>query len=155
MTAEERDKTALENVIDLSFPRFYRFFASHSVASNEGKVLVCKEQSMIIGFAKLIDFRVAQRKYGCILWLAVHPYYRRSGVASALVEAGVVYLKKHGSEAVFASVQRRNRASLATFDKVSFIRRGFFDLWRLFGFRVFQFYGSIWYAPGEVVLMRT
>jgi hypothetical protein len=31
---------------------------------------------------------------------------------------------------------------------------GFLGLWRLFGWRVFQFYREIWFAPGEIVLMR-
>lgn len=151
--AESADGTALKAIVDLSFPRFFRFFALHSVNSEDGKVLVAEEDGVVVGFAKLIDFFVAGEKFGCILWLAVHPDHRREGVASALVEAGFNGLKRDGAGAVFASVQRRNKASLATFAKQKFRRVGFVGLWRLFGWRVFSFYSDIWYAPGEVVLV--
>jgi ribosomal protein S18 acetylase RimI-like enzyme len=147
------DSTKLKEIIDLSFPMFFRFFASHSLESEEGKVLVCESQGAVAGFAKLIDFNVGGSKYGCILWLAVHPEHRRKGIAADLVKAGAENLNQNGAGAVFASVQRRNKASLATFDKDGFKRMVFLDLWRLFSFRVISFYREIWYAPSEVVLM--
>ena len=150
--ASSRDRVILREIIGLSFPRFFRFFADHSVNSDEGKVLVGEKHSAVVGFAKLINFCVADVKYGCILWLAVHPNHRREGIASALVQAGVEDLKRDGVEAVFASVQRRNKPSLATFDREEFERMGFMGLWRLFDWRIFRFYSDIWYAPGEVVL---
>lgn len=152
--AKPSDCAKLKEIIDLSFPRFFRFFASHSLDSEEGKALVSESQSTIVGFAKLIEFHVGSGKYGCILWLAVHPQHRRKGIASDLVEAGTENLKHDGAKAVFASVQRRNKASLATFSKEGFERMGFLGLWRLFSFRVFSFYREIWYAPGEIVLIH-
>jgi ribosomal protein S18 acetylase RimI-like enzyme len=153
--AASEDNAKLKTIIDLSFPRFFRYFATHSITSEEGKVLVAEEQGNIAGFAKLIDFHVAERKYGCILWLAVHPNHRRKGVASNLIEAGVENLKRDGAEAFFASIQRRNKASLATFDHEGFERMGLVGLGRLFGWHVFEFYGEIWYAPGEIVLIHS
>ena len=143
----------LKEIIDLSFPRFFRFFASHSLDSEEGKVLVCESQGVVMGFAKLIEFNIDNSKYGCILWLAVHSEYRRKGIASDLAKACTENLKQEGAEAVFVSVQRRNKASLATFGKDGFRRMGFLGLWRLFSFRVYSFYRDIWYALGEIVLM--
>ena len=148
------DGAILKEIIDLSFPRFFRFFATHSINSEEGKVLVGEEHTTIVGFAKLIDFCVADKKYGCVLWIAVHPNHRREGIASALVKASVEDLKRNGARAVFASVQRRNKASLATFAREDFGRMGVVGLWRLFGWRIFQFYGDIWFAPGEVMLLH-
>jgi ribosomal protein S18 acetylase RimI-like enzyme len=145
----------LKEVIDFSFPRFFRFFASNSVDSEEGRVLVCEFEGMVVGFAKFIDFVVAKHKYGCVLWLAINPKHRRRGIASALVNTGFERLKKDGAEAVFASVQRRNKASLATFHKAEFENVGFTHLWRIFSWRIFHFYTDIWYAPGEIVLMNS
>lgn len=153
--ASSCDSVVLREIIGLSFPRFFRFFANRSVDSEEGKVLVGEQHTAVVGFAKLINFCVADVKYGCILWLAVHPNHRRKGIASTLVQAGVEDLKRDGAETVFASVQRRNKASLATFDSEDFERMGFMGLWRLFGWRIFQFYSDIWYAPGEIVLMHS
>jgi ribosomal protein S18 acetylase RimI-like enzyme len=146
------DKPKLKEIIDLSFPRFFRFFATHSLNS-EGKVLVCEAQGAVVGFAKLTEFNVGDNKYGCILWLAAHPDFRRRGIASELVKAGTEYLKHNGAGVVFASVQRRNVASLAVFDREGFRRMGFLGLWRLFGWRIFEFYRKIWFAPGEIVLI--
>lgn len=152
--AEPHDKPVLKDIIDLSFPRFFRFFAVDSLKSEEGKVLVSDHEGVVVGFAKLVAFFIDKRKYGCILWLAVHPNQRRKGIASALVKAGFESLKRDGAEAVFASIQRRNTASLATFAREGFTTIGFVGLWQLFIWRIFQFYSDIWYAPGEIVLVR-
>jgi RimJ/RimL family protein N-acetyltransferase len=71
-----------------------------------------------------------------------------------MVEAGSEDLERGGAEKVFASVQRRNKASLGTFAKVGFVRVGTVGLWRIFDWRLMEFYGDIWYAPGEVVLIH-
>jgi ribosomal protein S18 acetylase RimI-like enzyme len=152
--AKSNEWPRLKEVIDLSFPRFFRYLANHSVLDLDAPVLVGDIESAIAGFVKLIDFNVGHAKYGCILWIAVHPTYRRRGIALALTTAGVGYLKEHGSGAVFASTQRGNKGALATLGKAGFERMGFLALWRLFGWRLFGFYSDIWYAPTEVVLMR-
>jgi N-acetylglutamate synthase-like GNAT family acetyltransferase len=150
---KQEDVNQIKRIIDLSFPRFFRFFARKSLDSEKGKVLVVEAQGTVFGFAKLIEFNVNRVKYGCILWLAVHPDHRRQGTASNLVKAGNENLMQSGVGAVFASVQRRNRSSLATFSKCAFVRIGFWGLWRLFKWRIFEFYREIWYAPSEIVLM--
>jgi ribosomal protein S18 acetylase RimI-like enzyme len=147
------DTDRVKQIIDLSFPRFFRLFATHSL-HEEGEVLVSETEGLVVGFAKLINFHVGGGKFGCILWLAVHPQFRRKGIASALVNAGTTRLKDDGARAVFASVQRRNAASLAVFSRQCFRKMGFLGLWRLFGWRAFKFYSDIWFAPGEIVLMH-
>ena len=148
------DASRLKEIAALSFSRFMKFFAIHSLFSDEGQVLVTEAQGTVVGFAKLIEFQVGPSKFGCILWLAVHPQFRRKGIASALVNAGTTRLKDDGANAVFASVQRRNVASIAVFSKQCFRKMGFLGLWRLFGWRAFKFYSDIWFAPGEVVLIH-
>ncbi len=146
------DARRLKQIIDMSFPRFFQFFATHSL-HEEGEVLVGETQGIVVGFAKLVEFNLGGGKFGCILWLAVHPQFRRKGIASALVNAGTTRLKDDGARAVFASVRRRNVASLAVFSRQCFRKMGFLGLWRLFSCRVFKFYSDIWFAPGEIVLM--
>ena len=153
-SAEQMDRVRLKEIVDLSFPRFFRFFAHHSLNSPEGETLVGEYDGERVGFTKLTDFYINKVKYGCILWLAVYPDYRRKGIASTLVQAGMENLKQEKAERVFASVQRRNKASLATFSKAGFERVGLRCLWRVFGLRIFDFYSGIWYAPGEVILMH-
>ncbi len=50
------DLTKIKQIIGLSFPRFFRFFASQSVDAEEGKVLVATVQGIVVGFVKLIEF---------------------------------------------------------------------------------------------------
>jgi ribosomal protein S18 acetylase RimI-like enzyme len=147
------DMERVKEIIDLSFPRFFRYFAWHSVSDLSEPVLVSEAESAIAGFAKLIEFTVDSGKYGCILWIAVQPKYRRRGIALNLTEAGVDKLKSNGVQAVFASTQWRNNGAKATLSKAGFRQVGFLGLRRIFGWRVFSFYSSIWYAPGEIVFM--
>jgi ribosomal protein S18 acetylase RimI-like enzyme len=149
------DRAKLKEIINLSFPRFFRFFANLSVNSEDRKVHVSETQSIISGFTKLIEFNVGEARYGCILWIAVHPSYRRRGIALNLTKDGVGTLKKDGAQAVFASTQRRNNAAKATLGKAGFRRMRFLGLWRVFGWRVFSFYREIWYAPSEIVFMKS
>ncbi len=151
MAPDDMDK--LKQIIDMSFPRFFRFFATPSL-HEEGEVLVSETQGIVVGFAKLIEFNLGGGKFGCIFWLAVHPQFRRKGIASALVNTGITHLKADGASAVFASVQRRNVVSRAVLSRQSFRKMGFLGLWKLFGWRVFKFYNDIWFAPGEIVLMH-
>jgi GNAT superfamily N-acetyltransferase len=148
------DNAQIKEIVDLSFPRFYRYFAWHSLSSPDEPVLVAVVNGASAGFAKLIEFTVGQMKCGCILWIAVHPLYRRKGIALLLTQASVDYLGHRGSRLVFASTQRRNRGAVVTLTRAGFGAVGFLGLWRLFGWRVLGFYGDIWFAPGEVVLMR-
>ena len=78
----------VKEIIDLSFPRFFRYFASYSVTSEDGKVLVTETKGEVSGFAKLIEFNVGTGKYGCILWIAVHPAHRRQRNRLKLDECG-------------------------------------------------------------------
>ena len=150
---EQNDLNQLKQIIDASFPIVYRFFATHSL-QEEGRVIVGETAGRIVGFAKLIDFYVGGKKYGCILWIAVHPNFRRKGIAAKLTISGIQRLKQGGSNAVFASTQRRNEAALSVLSLQGFRRMGFLALWQLFGWRVFKFYKDIWLAPGENVLMH-
>jgi ribosomal protein S18 acetylase RimI-like enzyme len=148
------DAGGLEEIVDMSFSWFLRFFALRSIRE-EVQVLVSETLGAeVVGFVKLIDVQVGSDKFGCILWVAVHPQFRQRGMATALVNAGFKCLKHAGAKAVFASVQRRNIASLAVFGRQGFRKMGFSELRRLFGWRVFQLYSDIMRAPGEVVLMR-
>jgi len=147
------DASRLEDIVDLSFSRFQRVFATRSL-HEKGQVLVSETRETLVGFTKLIKFEIDRRKFGCILWVAVDPQFRRKGIATTLINSGTVRLKTEGANAIFASVQRRNIASLSVFDRQGFRKMGFVELWRLFSWRIFEFYGDIWHAPGEIVLMH-
>jgi GNAT superfamily N-acetyltransferase len=143
----------LKEIINSSFPRFYRHFSNRSVNSHSGAVLVSEMGGEIAGFARLVEFCVGGRRFGLVLWLAVHPGFRRRGVAAGLVGAGVDWLVGRGAVAVFGSAGHGNVGSIGSFLGVGFRRVGFRGLLGFFGWRVFVFYVRIWFVPGEVVLL--
>ncbi len=148
------DAGRLREIVALSFSRFMGFFAVRSLFSDEGETLVGEARGVVVGFVKLIEFELVGVRYGCILWIAVHPSFRRRGIAFALTAEGIRRLKQRDAKAIFASTQRRKTGALIVLGQSGFRRVGFIELWRLFGGRVFEFYRDIWLAPGEVVLIQ-
>ena len=148
------DEGNLKEIVALSFSKLMGFFALHSLLSEEGQVLVGVNQGTISAFAKIIKFKIGGVKYGCLLWLAVHPSFRKRGYALALTNAATFQLKPDGAMIVFASTQRKNQAALATLRKAGFEQKGFLSLWRIFRWQALRLYKDIWLAPGEVVLMH-
>ncbi|MCW3999188.1 MAG: GNAT family N-acetyltransferase [Candidatus Bathyarchaeota archaeon] len=144
----------IKQIIDHSFPWYYRYFAWRSVSEPQAPVLTAQTNGETAGFAKLTAFKIRQNSYGCILWIAVHPKHRRRGVGENLAEAAAEWFRQQGAAAIFASTQQGNHAAQATLGKAGFVRVGFWGLWRLFGWGVFWFYVAIWFVPGEVVFLR-
>jgi ribosomal protein S18 acetylase RimI-like enzyme len=151
--ALKEDSAWIKEVIDVSFPRFYRYFAWHSVQDLSEPTLIHEVNGEVAGFAKLIHFEVNGLKYGCILWIAVHPRFRHRCIASALTQASLRRFRAGGVRSVFASTQRGNVGALSTLGYSGVVQLGFLGLYRFFGWRVFGFFRSIWFAPFEVVLM--
>jgi [ribosomal protein S18]-alanine N-acetyltransferase len=151
----QADQTQLEEIVDKSFNNYLNYYARHSLTS-KGHMLVCQtDAGQIAGYVKLTWFSIKNQKYGCILFVAVHPNFRRMGLASSLIEAGIEYLKSNGAQLVFASIDHNNKASLATFGHKEFKRMAFSDVWQLFGWRTLKFYLKIVYIIGEAVVMHS
>ena len=148
------DEGNLRGIVALSFSKLMGFFAVQSLLTEKGQVLVADIQGSAIAFAKLIEFQISGGKYGCLLWIGVHPEFRRKGVAGALTAEGIKLLKQGGAKTVFASTQRRKTGALIVLERSGFRGVGFLELFRLFGWRILKFYRDIWLAPGEVVLMH-
>jgi len=122
------DYEKLKEIIDLSFPMFFRYFANQSVISENGKVLVSETHGVISSFVKLIEFNINSQKFGFILWIAFQPFLLHKGIAFNLTSAYIDYLMNDGAQAVFASTQIRNNAAQATLGKASFRRVSFFGI---------------------------
>jgi ribosomal protein S18 acetylase RimI-like enzyme len=152
--ATKNDLPRLKAIIAESFPKFFRYFATHSVSDFKEPTLTYEIDGAIVGFAKQIQFNIKQVRYGCILWIAVDPPHRRRGIALALTNEALEWQKSYGARAVFASTQRSNKAALGTLGRAGFVRIDFGGLRWLFGWRVFQFLADIWLAPNEVVLVH-
>lgn len=78
---------------------------------------------------------------GHILDLAVCPLYRNLGVAKALVENGLTYLREHGCLRVFLEVRASNKSALG--------------LYRRFGFKVSARRKDYYRTPREDAIVMT
>jgi ribosomal protein S18 acetylase RimI-like enzyme len=152
--ATPTDLPKIQTIINTSFPRFYRHFAYRSVSNFKTPTLTATTPEGIAGFAKLIEFNVGDKRCGCILWIAVAPEFRRQGIGVLLARAAIEEFRARGAGLVFASTQHDNLGALGSLGKAGFVRVGFGAMRRLFGWRVFGFYKSIWFVPTEIVLMH-
>jgi ribosomal protein S18 acetylase RimI-like enzyme len=155
MVREHRqgDEDALKRIIELSFENgIYSFFANRSLKTAP-KIFVVEREGTVIGFAEPRYVRIKKEKVGNILWLATHPDFRRSGVASNLVDECIRYLKETATGRVYVSIERDNQSSLGLFEKKGFTRIEFSELAKRYGFRVLSFYSRFMIAPHEKVMV--
>ena len=91
------DFSELTEVIDTSFLWLVRSLALHSVREGQ-QVLISEAQGTAVGFVKLANVQVGSSKFGRVLWVAVHPKFRRRGIATALVKAGFESMTHAGQQ---------------------------------------------------------
>ena len=137
----------------LSISRFYRYYSNCRNYSN-GQVLLCEVDGEVVGFVKLVEFRVGANKFGFVIGIYVHKRFRRRGFASTLLKLGTGKLKCDNALAVFATVNWGNTPSLGVFDNEGYRKTGFVGLRRRFGWHVFKFYQEIWCGLGDIVLVH-
>ncbi len=153
--ARPDDEEALTGIIRNSFRHgIYTFFATRSLRSAP-KVIVSDVDAKAVGFAEPLTVTVDDKKIGNILWIAIHPDYRRRGVASALVDECVRYLSEQGVDEIFISVERDNQPAFGLFEPKGFRRVGRSEIHARFGLKSISFYGKLMIAPHEVVLVRS
>jgi ribosomal-protein-alanine N-acetyltransferase len=149
----QRDEDALKEIIGFSFDKgIYSFFANRSLVSAP-KIIVIELEGRVIGFAEPRYVLIKKEKVGNILWLAIHPDFRRIGAASRLVDECVQYLKETATRSIYVSIERDNDSSLELFKKKGFARIGFSELTKQYGFRVLSFYLRFMIAPHEKVMV--
>jgi ribosomal protein S18 acetylase RimI-like enzyme len=146
---------ALRRIIDSSFRHgIYTFFATRSLKSAP-RIVVSEIDGEVAGFAEPRSVSIGGRKIGNILWIAIHPDFRRRGVASALVAECARILSEQEACMIFVSVESDNLPAFALFEKEGFRRISSKELRREFGLRVISFYSKLLIAPHEVVLVRS
>jgi len=147
------DEGALKGIIGLSFDHgIYTFFANRSLKSAP-KIIVVELGGRVVGFAEPRQVQIKKEKVGNILWLAIHPDFRRIGAASRLVDECIKYLKEREIKSIYVSIERDNQPSLGLFEKKGFIGIRFSELAKQYGFRVLSFYSRFMIAPHEKVMV--
>jgi ribosomal protein S18 acetylase RimI-like enzyme len=92
-------------------------FAAQNAGGTQFAIGVWTEDGMLIG--SLLATHDGRR--GWINRLAVHPDYRRHGVAKQLIEAGEQALRDCGIDVIAALIEHDNDASLALFSDAGYV----------------------------------
>jgi predicted GNAT family acetyltransferase len=87
--------------------------------------------SRVVGNLSLMPSRHADSKLFLIANVAVHPDYRRQGIARALTEAALNEVRLRGRRQTWLQVDVRNPAAIALYKSMGFVERLQRSSWRL------------------------
>lgn len=81
---------------------------------------IWEEEDNLVGNLTLIPFRLRQQKYYLIANVAVHPEFRRKGIARELTRQGIEYARLKGSPSVWLQVREENAGATALYQGLGF-----------------------------------
>lgn len=127
----KKDLPFVLEIENLSFPNPWRPVTFLGEISNQGislpQVIVLKGEEKVIGYVVCWLIRDEAQ----IANLAVHPDYRRRGVAEAVMHHVFHRLRAEGATFVVLEVRPSNRAAMALYEKLSFsvlgTRKGYYS----------------------------
>ena len=108
------------------WPSLYRTWDEYeavSLFSSDGEYcLVAERDGKVAGFAlgTLINKRKSAWSYGYLMWLAVEPDLKRSGIASQLVEALTETFIRAGARMMIVDTDAANEAAIGFFHNHGF-----------------------------------
>lgn len=101
--------------------------------SNSGPLplsgFVWEEDSRIAGNLTLIPYLTFSQRYYLIANVAVHPEYRRRGIARSLTHAAIDYVRQRGVHTVWLHVRAENGAARNLYQSIGFIQRSSRTTW--------------------------
>jgi len=104
----------------------YAWFLRTQLRDDEAAVLVAEQDGAVVGyvFAALepLSWKELREACGFIHDIAVDEVGRRSGVATALMEAAIEWLRGRGAPRVVLGTAERNAAAQRLFEKLGFRR---------------------------------
>ncbi|RRQ20800.1 GNAT family N-acetyltransferase [Thiohalobacter thiocyanaticus] len=108
------------------WPSLYRTWDEYEAVglfSSDGEFcLVAERDERVVGFAlgTLINKRKSAWTYGYLMWLAVDPDLKRSGIASQLVEALTATFIRAGARMMIVDTDAANEAAIGFFHNHGF-----------------------------------
>lgn len=107
--------------------RWANIFSANSATPPFG--FVWEEAGQVIGNLTLIPYPSLKHNYYLIANVAVHPIYRRQGIARSLTEAGINYIRRRGAQAAWLHVRAENAAAGNLYRSLGFRERGSRTTW--------------------------
>lgn len=90
---------------------------------------VWQEGERLVGNVSLLPFYVQQQRYYLIANVAVHPDYRRRGIARRLTERAILYAYERKAPAVWLHVREGNQPAIRLYQDLGFLERGRRTTW--------------------------
>jgi GNAT superfamily N-acetyltransferase len=144
----QRDLRAVADLVELCFadtldPDGRDYLARMRLAANGASILnmargwsaapwagyVWEEDGKIVGNASLIPYYIKFRRFFLIANVAVHPSYRRRGIARKLTEQAVEYSRLRHVPAAWLHVRQDNQAALDLYASLGFKPRAVRTTW--------------------------
>ena len=105
-------------------PRYLRWAAAAvDVSSLPSTGYVWEENGRLVGNLSLIPFSVHSERYYLIANVAVHPEYRKRGIAKMLTACGIEYARKRGARSTWLHVREENAAATNLYQSLGFKER--------------------------------
>lgn len=105
-------------------PRYLRWAAAAiEVSSLPSAGYVWEENGKLVGNLSLIPFNVQGARYYLIANVAVHPDYRKRGIARMLTGSGIEHARKRGARATWLHVREENLAATNLYRSLGFKER--------------------------------
>jgi len=121
----------IDSVVDISSLSFSICWSKNSyideLSNPIARYLVAKIDNKVVGFVG--TWIVLDESH--ITNIAIHPNYRKQGIASTLLEEFLNYCKSQGCNAYTLEVRSGNKAARALYEKYNFkqdgIRKGYYE----------------------------
>lgn len=92
---------------------------------------VWEEDGQIVGNLSLIPFQDQGNRFHLIANVAVHPMYRNQGIARALTDRALDYLRRRNEPYVWLQVKADNPGAIHLYREAGFIDRAIRTTWRI------------------------
>jgi ribosomal protein S18 acetylase RimI-like enzyme len=90
---------------------------------------VWQEDGRTVGNVSLVPYFVRGQRFYLIANVAVHPDYRRRGIARAMTEQAIQYSRQHKSPSVWLHVREENLAAVQLYESLDFAERARRTTW--------------------------
>ena len=114
---DSEGKSYVQQMRDASRDRRYLTWASNSLPL---KGYVWEDKKCIVGNISIIPFRKAKKNVILLANIAVHPDYRRKGIARQLTQKGIEDAEKRGAEAIWLHVEKNNLGAIRLYKELGF-----------------------------------
>jgi GNAT superfamily N-acetyltransferase len=104
---------------------------------------VWEQDGRIVGNVSLVPFPQGRQRLYLLANIAVHPDYRRRGLARLLTEQAVAHACRHRAAAIWLQVREDNPAAVALYSRLGFRERSRRTTWRAEGgYRAAEAHGT-------------